>query len=122
MTTEEVKTVIADHAESMKGNDKESLEFIEATMDYLMFLKRFIELEPYEKAAFEVAVSGGTINDAERRKLDSMTKEEDKDHYLGEIARTNYFRRCAWLGYLHGEKNCDKPTVQNPKERGQEKI
>lgn len=114
MTTEEVKTVIADHAESMNGNDKESLEFINSTMDYLMYLKRFLELEPHEKIAFAEAVDGGNLNDAERKKLNRMTSDEEKDHYLGEIARTNYFRRCAWLGYLHGEKNYDKPFITRP--------
>lgn len=66
----------------------------------------------HEKVAFEDAVNGGSLNDAERKKLDRMTKEEEKDHYLGEITRTNYFRRCSWLSFLNGEKGYDKPFVE----------
>lgn len=109
-----VKKAIADYIESLKDNDEEAMKFISSTIDYLMFHKRFLELKPHEKIAFEKVLDGGELNDRERRRLDELTNEEEKDNYIGQIARTNYFRRCAWLSYLHGEPNCDKPFVAEP--------
>lgn len=108
--SEGTKNIIT-HIESLKENDVEILKFIDSTIGYLMFLKRFLILEPDEKEALSIALSWGNINEDERKKLGAMINKEQKEHYIQEIARTNYNFRCAWLAYLHGEKGYEKPPI-----------
>jgi hypothetical protein len=111
---EKVKEAIADHIESLKDSDVQRLEFINATIAFMMFHKRYAELKPHEKIACDMALDGSHLNDNERKKLAQIKNKMHKDEYLSGIARANYFRRCAWLSYLNGDPNCDKPNIAEP--------
>lgn len=114
MNEQEIMDSVSDYLETIKDNTVERLKFINTMLDYFMFHKRLSELKPHEIIAFGKALNGGELNDRERKRLEELTSEEEKDNYIGQIARTNYFRRCAWLNYLHGEPNSSKPHVSEP--------
>lgn len=120
MNNKEIRTVIADYMESIKDNTKKSLDFIEETVSYLTFLKNYLKLKPHEKIACDSALSGGNLTEGQIKKLNSFKKEKDRDNYIESLARANYFKRLAWLRFLHNEKengkDCEKPYVEKSKE------
>jgi hypothetical protein len=112
MNTEEVLNVMDAHLQEVNADQKERLSRINEMLDYLNYNKRLTELSEAEKQAFVDTMEGSTLSEYDRKKLDGLKSEKERDHYINEVARTVYFRRCAWLSYLSGER-ADKPYVES---------
>lgn len=109
MKTEEILNIMDAHLQEVNDDQKERLSRINEMLDYLNYNKRLTELSEVEKQAFVETMEGAALTDAQRQKLKGMDKKQ-QDLYFDELARTTYFRRCAWLSYLSGERT-EKPIT-----------
>jgi hypothetical protein len=90
------------------GNTKERLDKINELLSFLNYNKRLTELSKEEKLNFVEAMEGANLTDKQRKILNESDVKM-KDHYIEMWARSTYFRRCAWISYLHGKG--DIPTI-----------
>ncbi len=51
-----------------------------------------------------------SLSDAAKEALSRPQTEEERDERISMYARAMYFRRCAWMEYLHGES--DNPPIE----------
>ncbi len=108
---ESVIKTLDDYFQEANADTPERIKRIKSVQDFLAYTLRLTELSEVEKADFVKCMEGGIMTENMRKKLDDCKDEKQKDYYLDMWARSTYFRRCAWLGYLHGEPNSIKPTV-----------
>lgn len=73
---------------------------------------RFELLSDEEKRYLCELGDGGIVTAREREKLNQLLSDNNQKKYdeeIKKIARTNYFRRFAWIGYLNG--TATKPEI-----------
>lgn len=105
---EDVFAVMDDYLQEVNNDDEVRLERINELMDFLSYNKRLTALSAAEKLDFVHCMEGYPLSEKQRKALDE--NPEKQDYYITMWARSNYFRRCAWLSYLHGEDDY-KPSV-----------
>lgn len=110
MKTDEIVDLISDHLQEANSDRPERLSRIKEMLDFLNFNLRFTELTDEEQVDFVMTEEGTHPWTKEmRKKFDNATKEHQHD-YIDMLARSNYFRLCAWRSYLFGETK-DKPSI-----------
>lgn len=114
MKTDEVLNVIDEHLQEVNSDQKERIARIVQIQKYLSYNLRLTKLTDEEKENFVESVEGGHMTDEMRKTIDNCKTKEQKDHYYDMWARSTYFRKCAWMSYLHGETN-DKPFASKEK-------
>lgn len=111
MNFERITEVIDDHLQEVNDDQKERIKRIKEIQDFLAYNLRLTELTPDQLEDFGQTMDGGRLTDNMRKTFDECKTEDRKDYYITMWARSNYFRQCAWMSYLHGE--CvEKPFVQ----------
>ena len=105
MKIEDLIIIIEEHLQEVNDNTKERVTRIKNLLDFLNYSLRLTELSEKEKEDFYGSIKGYPLNDNMRKTLEGCPNEEIKDYYITMWARSTYFRRCAWLQYLHGEVN-----------------
>lgn len=90
-----------------------SLNYIKHLDDFIQFNKRLYGLNKEELDDFNSTMGGG-LTKKEIDFLNEVEGETKKDYYIDMWARSNYFRQCSWMSYLHGEST-DKPYIQKLK-------
>lgn len=103
----DILSLIDNHLQEANTDDAERMKRIDEIIDFLMYNKRLTALSPEEKLAF-VQTMEPELSDEERKVINGCKTKKDKEHYIDMWARSTYFRRCAWMAYLHGEST-DKP-------------
>ena len=111
MDFEKITIVIDDYLQEVNDNQTERIERIKQMQDFLAYNLRLTGLTTEEKEDFVNTMQGGNVTDGMKKTLSDYPTEEKKDYYLTMWARSNYFRQCAWMGYLHGTEK-KMPFVQ----------
>lgn len=111
MTTKQLIGLIDEHLQKVNKSTKKRIDRIKSLIDFLNYNLRITELSKNEKIDFVRTMEGGFLTNEMRTTLENCKTEEKKEHYIDMWARSNYFRKCAWLQYLHGEVE-NKPLIQ----------
>ena len=113
MTTDEVIDVISQHIQETKPDSLEAVKrldkIISSISEYVNYTRRLMALTDVEKQDFMDTMEGRGLTAEQRKTLD--TQPDKRNYYIEMWARSNYFRRCAWLAYLYGEED-HPPAVQ----------
>ena len=91
--------------------EKERVERIDDLLHRLSFERRLTLLAPNQREA----MNDRTLHSTQRAGLDACKTEAERDKLIGEMARTQYFRRCAWSDYLNGVR-AEPPVMPNASE------
>jgi hypothetical protein len=88
--------------QTLNNDSKQRSESIKELIDFLSYNLRVTELSDLQKRDFVYCMEGYPLTDKQH---DLLTKSNDKEknYYIDMWARSTYFRRCAWLTYLHGQ-------------------
>ena len=79
-------------------NSKERLSALDDAIHMLQFHRRYAELDHSQRAHFEGHLS------KESRDAINKLKGKEREDKINEFARALYFRQCAWISYLNGER------------------
>lgn len=103
MSTDELIDLISDHLTDQSIPKQEMLTRYDQIQDYISYARRIFDLSDNAKKDFYETMEGGIVTDEMRSTLNKCKTEKDKDYYIEMWARSNYFKQCSWMAYLHGE-------------------
>jgi hypothetical protein len=110
MKTVEIIEILDEYLQEVNSDQEKRIGRIKELLDFLNYNLRLTELSKEEKEDFVLSNEGYPLNEGMRKTLDGCESEEKKNHYFNMLARSTYFRRCAWLRYLTGETK-EKPIL-----------
>lgn len=88
--------------------EKERVERIDDLLHRLNFERRLTLLAPNQREA----MNNRSLTEHDRKKIDACTTEQQRERVFQDLARTQYFRDCAWIDYLNGGTDVP-PTPPN---------
>jgi len=86
-------------------DEKQRVERIDDLLHRLNFERRLTLLASNQREA----MNDRTLHPTQRARLDACKTEAERDKLISEMARSQYFRDCAWVDYLNG--GCAEPPV-----------
>lgn len=101
---EEIHEWIIARAETIPESP-DRIEFLKDVIHRLQFEQRWQGL-----TCNQLEHMPGGMSDEERAALAACKNEKEREERIEMYARTLYFRRCAWSGYLNGED--PKPPIE----------
>jgi len=109
MSSQKIIEAIDRFLQESNHDKEERVKKIKEIQDFLNYNLRITQLTDKEKTDFVYCIEGYPLSKGQSELLDECT-DQRKDHYINMWARSTYFRRCAWLSYLHGETDV-KPNL-----------
>jgi len=103
MSTNELTDLLSDHLTDQNVPKEEMLVRYNEIQDYLSYARRIFDLSDNAKKDFYETMEGGVITKEMKETLCKCKSQKDEDHYIDMWSRSNYFKKCSWMAYLHGE-------------------